>query len=152
MIEGQIPMYPKYENDFYHWAMTNAALLKQKKFDEVDMENIIEEIEAMGRSEKNQMVNRLSILIAHLLKWQFQPDFRGRSWHGTIKEQRKRIKLLLRENPSLKSKLNEMLTDAYDFSIDQIEKETPIDLKILPQNCPYSFDQCFDDNFYPNAI
>lgn len=144
-------MYPKYEEDFYNWAMTNAALLKQKKFNEVDMENIIEEIEAMGRSEKNQMVNRFSILIAHLLKWQFQPDLQGRSWHGTIKEQRRRIKLLLKENPSLKSKLDEIFMDAYDFAVDQIEKETPIDLKIIPQKCPYGLNQCMDDKFYPKS-
>ena len=142
-------MQSKYEEDFYNWAMTNASLLKQRKFNEADMENIIEEIEAMGRSEKNQLVNRFSILIAHLLKWQFQPDFRGRSWHGTIKEQRKRIKMLLKDNPSLKSKLEDGLADAYELAVDQIEKETPIDLKLLPQHCLYSFNNCIDDEFYP---
>lgn len=142
-------MYPKHEDDFYGWVMQNASLLKQGKFSEADMENIIEEMEAMGRSEKSQLVNRFSILIAHLLKWQFQPDFRGRSWHGTIKEQRKRAKILLKENPSLKSKLKEAFADAYELAVDQIEKETPIDLKLLPPECPYTFDQCLEENFYP---
>jgi hypothetical protein len=142
-------MHPKYEDDFYAWTMANASLLKQGRFSEVDMENIIEEIESMGRSEKNQLVNRFSILIAHLLKWQLQPDFRGRSWHGTIKEQRKRAKILLKENPSLKNKLTEAFSDAYELAVDQIEKETPIDLKLLPSECPYSFEECLDDTFFP---
>jgi len=142
-------MKPKYEEDFYGWAMTNAELLKKKKFSEVDMENIIEEIESMGRSEKNQLTNRLSVLIAYLLKWELQPDFRGRSWHGTIREQRKQAQILLEENPSLKGKLPEILNNAYDLAISQIEKETPIDLKILPNKCPYAFEQCIDSNFYP---
>jgi hypothetical protein len=144
-------MYPKYEEDFYGWAMKNASLLKQGKFCEADMENIIEEMEAMGRSEKSQLVNRFAVLIAHLLKWQLQPDFRGRSWHGTIKEQRKRAKILLKENPSLKSKLQEAFTDAYGLAVDQIEKETPIDLKLLPLECPYTFEQCLEEEFYPEA-
>jgi hypothetical protein len=142
-------MHPKYEEDFYGWAMKNASLLKQGKFNEADIENIIEEIESMGRSEKSQLMNRFSVLIAHLLKWQFQPDFRGRSWHGTIKEQRKRAKMLLKENPSLKSKLSDTFADAYELAIDQIEKETPIDLKILPLECPYTIEQALDDNFFP---
>ena len=142
-------MNPKYEKDFYGWTITNAALLKERKFSEADMENIIEEIEAMGRSEKNQLTNRLSILIAHLLKWEFQPDFRGRSWHGTIREQRKQSQILLEENPSLKGRLPEILNIAYDLAVSQIEKETPIDLKIIPDKCPYAFEQCLYGNFYP---
>lgn len=142
-------MRPKYEDDFYGWAMTNALLLKQGKFSEADMENIIEEMESMGRSEKSQLISRFSVLIAHLLKWQFQPDFRGRSWHGTIKEQRKRVKILLKDNPSLKSKLEEIFADAYELAVDQIEKETPIDLKLLPSECPYTFEQCLEEHFFP---
>lgn len=145
-------MYPKYEKDFYGWAMENASLLKQGRFNEVDVENIVEEMESMGRSEKSQLTNRLAILIAHLLKWQFQPDFRGRSWHGTIKEQRKRAKILLKENPSLKNKLAEVFLDAYELSVDIVEKETSIDLKLLPSECPYSFEDCLDDNFFPETL
>lgn len=142
-------MYPKYEDDFYGWAMANASLLKKGNFNEVDMENIIEEIEAMGRREKSELTNRLAVLIAHLLKWTFQPDFRGRSWHGTIKEQRKQSQILLEDNPSLKGKLTEILTNAYELAVSQIEKETPISLKVLPLACPYTLEQCLDNDFYP---
>jgi hypothetical protein len=142
-------MQPKYEEDFYGWAIANALLLKQGKLKEADMEHIIEELEEMGRSEKGQLINRLSILIAHLLKWQLQPDFRGRSWSGTIKEQRYKIERLVQENPSLKSKISQAMQEGFLDSKAIIEKETPIDLKLLPSECPYTFEQCLDDEFFP---
>ena len=142
-------MHPKYDEDFYGWTLANASLLKQGKFSEADMENIIEEIESMGRSEKSQLTNRLSILIAHLLKWQFQAELQGRSWKYTIKEQRRRAKKLLKENPSLKRKLEEVFGDAYEFAVDQIGRETPIDLTLMPKECPYSLEECLEEDFYP---
>src|SRR5260370_39809596 len=129
-------MHPKYDEDFYGWAMATASLLKQGKFNEVDMENVIEEMEAMGRSEKHQLINRLSVLIAHLLKWQFQPDFRGRSWSGTIEEQRHKIGRLIKENPSLKPKIPEAIKEGFLDSKSILKKETSIDLKMLPTKCP----------------
>lgn len=142
-------MQPKYEQDFYGWALSNVNLLKQGKYQEADMEHIIEELEEMGISNENQLINRFSILIAHLLKWQFQPDFRGRSWSGTIKEQRNKIQRLLRKNPSLKSKIAEAVEEGFSDSRNVIEKETPIDLKLLPKECPYTFEQIINDEFYP---
>lgn len=142
-------MHPKYEEDFYGWALSNVSLLKKGKYQEADMEHIIEELEEMGISNENQLINRFSILIAHLLKWQFQPDFRGRSWSGTIKEQRNKIERLLRKNPSLKSKISEALEEGFSDSKNVIEKETPIDLKLIPEECPYTFEQIINDEFYP---
>ena len=138
-----------YENDFYGWTRTTVALLKQKKYQEADMDHIIEELEEMGGSYENQLINRLAILIAHLLKWQFQPDFRDRSWSGTIKEQRNKINRLMRKNPSLKSKISEALQEGFDDSKNIIEKETPIEMNLLPQECPYTFEQITDHEFYP---
>lgn len=142
-------MQPRYEEDFYGWAMANASLLKQGKIKEADMDHIIEELEEMGRSEKAQLINRLSVLIAHLLKWQFQPDFRGRSWSGTIEEQRHKIGRLIKENPSLKPKIPEAVKEGFLDSKSILKKETSIDLKLLPTKCPYTFDQIMDDEFYP---
>jgi len=142
-------MYPKHNEDFYGWATANASLLKQGKLKEVDMENIIEELEEMGRSEKYQLINRFSILIAHLLKWKYQPELRGRSWSGTIKEQRHRIERLIKQNPSLKHEIPEAIQEGFSDSKDLIEKETPIDLNLLPSECPYTFEQIMNDEFYP---
>jgi len=142
-------MHPKHNEDFYGWAIANASLLKQGKLKEVDMENIIEELEEMGRSEKYQLINRFSILIAHLLKWKYQPELRGRSWSGTIKEQRHRIERLIKQNPSLKHETPEAIQEGFSDSKDLIEKETPIDLNLLPSECPYTFEQIMNDGFYP---
>lgn len=142
-------MLPKYEEDFHGWAIGTAELLRQRRLSDLDFDNLIEEIESMGRSERHQLINRLAILIAHLLKWQFQPDFRGRSWHGTIKEQRLRLQEIIEDNPSLKSMKEEALKKSYNLSCSMIEKETPIDLSILPGVCPYTFENCLDDEFYP---
>lgn len=142
-------MHPKHEEDLYGWAMANAALLKKGKFNEADMENIIEEMEALGRSEKHELINRLSLVIVHLLKWQFQPNMRGHSWIYTIEEQRKRIKLHLRDNPSLKTKINEALTSAYDVSLPKATADTGLSKKTFPLECPYTFEQIMDEEFYP---
>jgi hypothetical protein len=149
MTKQEPNMHPKHDEDFYGWAMANASLLKQGKYQEVDMEHIIEELEEMGGSNETQLINRLAQLIFHLLKWEYQPDFRGRSWHGSIKEQRKRTRILIKKNPSLKSKVNDSLIDAYDIAFSLAEKETPIDLKLLPSECPYTFEQIMDEAFFP---
>ena len=142
-------MIPKHDEDFYGWAMANATLLKQRKYQEADMDMIIEELEEMGGSNENQLINRLGVLIAHLLKWQFQSELRGRSWEGTIEEQRHKIKRLVKKNPSLKTKIPEAVEEAFSDSKSIIKKDTPLDLKLLPAECPYTFDQITDDDFYP---
>lgn len=144
-------MFHKYEEDFHGWTMQNVQLLKQGKYQEADIEHIIEELEEMGISNENQLINRLSVLIAHLLKWQFQPDFRGRSWEGTIEEQRNKINRLIKKNPSLKAKVSEAIEEGFSDSKSIIKKETPIDLKVLPSTCPYTFDQIISDDFYPHG-
>jgi len=143
--------HPKHDEDFYGWALNTAALLKQKKYHEVDMNSIIEELEEMSRSEKRELINRLAQLIFHLLKWQFQPDFRGRSWRASIKEQRQQVEIILEQNPGLKSKLIDCIITAYKLSIPMIEKETPIDMKDFPTECPYTFEQLLDQQFYPES-
>ena len=143
--------HPKHDEDFYGWALNTAALLKQKKYHEVDMNSIIEELEEMSRSEKRELINRLAQLIFHLLKWQFQPDFRGRSWRASIKEQRQQVEIILEQNPGLKSKLMDCIITAYKLSIPMIETETPIDMKDFPTECPYTFEQLLDQQFYPES-
>lgn len=142
-------MIPKYEEDFYGWITDNIGFLKQKRFGEMDIEHLIEELEDMGNNKKHALISRLAQLIFHLLKWQYQPDFRGRSWEGSIKMQRMELEELLQDSPSLKSKVTDGFPIAYKKAQLMIQKETPIDLKLLPQNCPYTFEQCLDDEFYP---
>jgi len=139
-----------YKKDFYAWTMQNALLMKEGKMDELDIENLIEEIESMGRSEKWELIDRLSVLISHLLKWQYQTSLRGRSWELTIKEQRRRIDYHLKENSSLKGKMDELLKESYQLALLKAEKETGLNGSIFPQQCSYDFKEIMDDEFYPN--
>jgi hypothetical protein len=141
--------YPKHDEDFYAWTQANASLLKQRKFEEIDVDHLIEELEEMGNSNENQLISRLGVLIAHLLKWQLQPDFRCRSWSGTIREQRIRIKRLLRKNPSLKILMASSVKESFEDALAILEKETPIDLNLLPATCPYTLEELQDDECYP---
>jgi hypothetical protein len=140
-----------YETDFYAWAHQQAQLLRAGRLDEAEIANIAEEIESMGRSEKRELVNRLSVLLLHLLKWRFQPGLRGKSWQLTVKGQRRSIRRHLRDNPSLKSKLGETIVDAYEDACGDGAVETGLGEETFPASCPWSYDQIIDDAFWPEA-
>jgi hypothetical protein len=139
-----------HDNDFYAWTQEQAYLLRTGQFHQIDVANIAEEIEDMGRSEKRELESRLEILIMHLLKWQFQPNLSSRSWQLTIKEQRIRLEKLLKENPSLNSYLSDSLEKIYQLAIISAERETG--LSSFPENCPYSLTEIFSSEFLPNDI
>jgi hypothetical protein len=140
-----------YDRDFYAWANTQAALLRAGKLDQADIENIAEEIESMGRTEKRELTSRLAVLLMHLLKWQFQPERRTRSWRLTIEEQRRQTLRHLRDNPSLKPSLPETINDAYGDAVIAAERETDLARSTFPLSCPWLFDQFMDANFWPEA-
>jgi hypothetical protein len=137
-----------YATDFFAWTQKQAALIKAGKWLEVDREHLAEEIEDMGKSEKRTLESRLEVLLMHLLKWQYQPSHRGRSWQLTIKEQRIRLVEHLRENPSLKSMLEQSMGNAYRLAVIGAERETGLDG--FPETCPYSISQVLDMEFLPD--
>jgi uncharacterized protein YeeX (DUF496 family) len=138
-----------YEQDYYTWLIKSAELIRQGKFSEVDIENVAEELEGMARSDKRQLVNRFAVLLSHLLKWKYQPERRSKNWERTIKEQRKRILLLLKESPSLKHGIEEKLSDAYEIAVLSAASETNIDESAFPESCEYSIEEILDAHFYP---
>jgi len=138
-----------YDRDFYAWANEQAALLRAGKLETADIEHIAEEIESMGRSEKRELVNRLTVLMLHLLKWRFQPSRRGNSWRLSIREQRLRLSSHLAENPSLKSKLPETLEEAYRLALIEAERETGLSEDAFPAECPWPFERMMDGSFWP---
>ena len=140
---------PLYETDFYSWTQQQAGLLRQGRLGELDVVNILEEIEGMGRSEQRQLSHRLDVLLMHLLKWQYQPGHRSSSWEGSIKEQRLRIKKLLKENPGLKPKIPDTLGEAYEAALITAFKETGLSESTFPNLCPWNFDDVMDSNFWP---
>jgi hypothetical protein len=140
----------EYDQDLYAWFKHNAYLLRQGQLAEIDRLNLAEELDDMGISQLRALESRLTILLAHLLKWQFQPQRQTPSWQYTIIEQRKQVKKILKRSPSLKHDFNETLLDAYDSARRYSASETNLELEIFPEQCPYSVEQVLDDNFYPN--
>jgi hypothetical protein len=147
----------EYESDFYAWLNHNITLLRERRLAEVDVDNLIEELVDMGREKRGELVSRFIILIAHLLKWQFQlqqlssrwQEFEGKSWRKTIIEQRLQIENKLEDNPSLKPYLDEAVHKAYPKAVIFAVKETGIAKSHFPDNCPYTMEQLLDYDFYP---
>lgn len=138
-----------YERDFYAWLTSNAQLLREQNIAEVDIDHLAEELESMGKSEKRALMSRFAVLLAHLLKWQFQPARRSRSWKNTILTQRIDIHELLEESPSLRHDLAEKLESAYEKAKLSAEVETGIEARHFPAACPFSVEQLLDNAFFP---
>lgn len=140
-----------YDQDFYLWIQTTAEQLKQRKFDTVDWDNLIEELETLGRSEKRAIRSHLVILLQHLLKWQYQPEHRSQSWRVSISNAREELQELLDENPSLAGNfLIESLFKAYSKGREKASDETTIYLENFPVECPYNLSQILDSKFLPD--
>ena len=145
-----MPKSGLYEQDFYAWANEQAALLRNGQLSAADIEHIAEEIESMGKTEKRELVSRLSVLLLHLLKWQFQPERRGASWEGTIHIQRRDLSDHLDDNPSLRAKLPDAISASYDRAIYAAAGETNLPRSTFPAECPWSFMQIMDADFWPD--
>lgn len=141
------PAANQYEQDFYAWTQEQSELLRLGEWQMLDIENLVEEISSLGKQQKQELRNRLGILIGHLLKWQFQPELRGKSWRATIREQRDEILDVLQENPSLKPYLNEAVQKGFRQGINLVLRETPLDVDDLPSKCPYEIAQILDLQF-----
>ncbi|NET02593.1 MAG: DUF29 domain-containing protein [Sphaerospermopsis sp. SIO1G2] len=138
-----------YNSDFYGWTKQQAQLLREEKWEILDKFNLIEEIETLGRQERRELVNRLALLLGHLLKWQYQPEKRSNSWLATIREQRSQVNRLLADSPSLKSYLEEALELSYEDGINLAVKETNLPYNTFPITCNYKIQQILGTDFLP---
>ncbi len=138
-----------YQKDYYGWLQENAQLIRERKFSEVDAENLIEELESMGKSEKRELSSRLTILLMHLLKWQYQSVRRSTSWRNTIAVQRIDILDLLEDSPSLRTEILDKIATAYEKAVLAAEVETGIEKANFPSECPFSLEQILDETFLP---
>ncbi len=141
------PSANQYEQDFYAWTQEQSDLLRLGKWQALDIKNLVEEILSLGRQQKQELRNRLGVLIGHLLKWDYQPELRGKSWRATIREQRDEILDVLQENPSLKPYLDEAVQKGFRLGINLVLRETPLDIDDLPLECPYAIAQILDLEF-----
>lgn len=140
-----------YETDFYAWVLHNAQLLRERRWSEIDVEHLIEELESMGKNNQRELNSRFKILLAQLLKWQYQPEHRSKSWQRSIDEQRSELDDLIEENPSLTTRFSHAVANAYPKAVKLAVKETRLSLNTFPQKCPYLLEQILDENFYPEG-
>ncbi len=148
-----------YEKDFYAWIYHNIELVQAKKWDEIDADLLIEELESMAKRDKHELVSHLTILLLHLLKWEYQfkqlsdmwQEFGGKSWKFSIIEQRKQIAKQLKMSPSLKTYLSQAIIEAYDDALELAVDETGLQSDTFPTQCPYTVEQLLDKQFYPQS-
>jgi hypothetical protein len=138
-----------YHQDFYAWIYHNIDLIRQGRVDKINLEILIEELEGMAKRDRRELISHLIILVAHLLKWQFQSDPRSGSWRGSIREQRYQIARQLKDSPSLKPYVFEALMEAYPEAVEIAVEETSLPKSIFPQQCPYSVEELLKEDFYP---
>jgi hypothetical protein len=139
-----------YDTDFYAWANQQAKLLRAGKLAAADVGHIAEELETLGRTEKRELVSRLTILLTHLSKWVHQPGLRGRSWQLTIEVQRRDVLDHLADNPSLKAQLDDALERAYARARLEAARETGLGRDTFPDTCPWPFERIVADDFWPD--
>jgi hypothetical protein len=139
-----------YNQDFCAWANEQTRLLRAGKLSEADIEHIAEEIESMGKTEKRELVSRLEVLLMYLLKWQFQPERRGKSWTNTIRVQRNHLETHLVDNPSLKAQLAAAIRAAYENAKIEAAGETDLEESVFPEVCAWSPEQIFSPGFWPD--
>jgi hypothetical protein len=139
-----------YDTDFYAWALDQAARIRALTVPGLDVENVAEEIESLGRSQRSELSNRCRVLLIHLLKWVYQPGRRGVSWMSTISEQRDQIQTLLSDSPSLRPFFSGTVDNAYRRAIKQAAIETSLPAVTFPASCPWTPEQIIDEDWTPD--
>lgn len=139
-----------YETDFHNWALQQADFLQQSAFEKLDVGNLIEELQAMSGRERRELISRLRVLLMHLLKWQYQPNYPIKtSWQTTINNQRDDLNLLLEDSPSLIPKLPDSITKAYPAAVREAVQESGLAKSTFPTQCPWTTEQVLDFDFWP---
>jgi hypothetical protein len=138
-----------YQRDSYSWALEQAALLRARRFAELDLENLAEEIDGLARAEARELRSRYATLLSHLLKWEFQPERRSHSWAATIARERDAISDHLDENPDLKPRQTELFAKAYRAARADAAAEANLPMSRFPAACPCTLDQAMSETFWP---
>jgi hypothetical protein len=143
-----------YDTDFYAWTQAQAAHLRAKEWPALDVDNLAEEIESLGRSDRRAITHQLERLLLHLLKWGYQPRERarrGRGWQGSMLQARHEIATLIAESPSLHDYPAQQLTGAYRHARAQAAIQTGLPRATFPETCPWALDQVLDEDFWPEG-
>src|SRR4051812_23983235 len=130
-----------YESDFYTWTQEQGALLRARRFDAIDSENLAEEIESLGRNEFDRLASFYRLILLDMLKWEHQPNLQSRSWANAIEIHRLHAREVLDDNPGLKSRQNEALERAYRGARLEAIRETGLRKSAFPEICPFTLDE-----------
>ena len=139
-----------YDRDFLAWTQDQADALRRRSGNELDWENLLEEVEGLGKQQRSELRSHLIILLVHLLKWRLQPARRSRSWELTIREQRKESERVLRQNPSLQSELEAVLAEAYETAALRAERETRLAASVFPTAIPFTLREVLEGELPSN--
>lgn len=148
---ASIDLSTNYTNDWWAWLRAQAGHLRARRFDDIDYDNLAEELEGLGRSDKRALTSHLRNLLVHLLKWRFQPEKRTPSWKMSIQNARDEIEEALAESPSFEPALDELAVKQYPKAREDAADEMDVDADALPQVCPFELDQILDRKFFPDA-
>ena len=138
-----------YLTDFNSWIDQTAQFLRERRWHEIDVEHLIEEVEDLGKSERRGIASQLTRLLLHLLKWQYQPQRRSDSWLDSVTDARTQIELAIEDSPSLKNYPAEQLEASYQRARRQAAKQTKILISVFPEKCPYPLTLVLDEGWLP---
>lgn len=143
-----------YDTDFYAWTQAQAEALRTKDWPALDVDNLAEEIDSLGRSDRHAIRHQLERLLRHLLKWAYQVTERpgrGKSWRTSIRQARRAIADLIEESPSLQAYPAEQWARAYRRARQDAADETGLPLATFPETCPWALAQVLDEDFWPEG-
>jgi hypothetical protein len=138
-----------YDTDFVRWTEEQAAALRRGRFDALDLENLAEEIESLGKTDRRRLKSRLTVLAMHLLKWSYQPERRSGSWESTIRTQRAEIRQLLDDSPNLRREIPAFIGERYETARRNAAAETGLPLATFPTECPFAVDEILAEEWLP---
>jgi hypothetical protein len=141
-----------HDEDLYAWSLQQAALLRARRAAGLDWEHLAEEIEWMVGRDRRELKNRLRVILLHLLKWQAQPARRGASWRKSLRTQRRHIKDLLQESPSLRRLVPDLMHEVYPDSVKDAVDETGLPVGHFPSACPYTPEDVLHEDYLPEPL
>ncbi|PZV16141.1 MAG: DUF29 domain-containing protein [Leptolyngbya sp.] len=140
-----------YSADFSDWTRQTAQLLRERRWHEIDVANLIDEVEDLGKSERRAIASQLTRLLLHLLKWQYQPQRRSDSWLDSITDARTQIDLAIQDSLSLKGYPAEQLEDSYRRARRQAATQTKLEISTFPETCQHAIDLVLAEDWLPQG-
>jgi len=141
-----------HKTDFNLWIQQTTQLLRQQRWQEIDLETLVEEVEQLGKSERRSLSSQLTRLLLHLLKWHYQPQRRSDSGLDSITDARFQIELLLKDSPSLKEYPSQQLELSYQRAQRSAAKQTGLPVSVFPEHCPYHLEAVLNEDWLPGPF